>query len=276
MCRLFGSRTRAPSAVAHELFHGANALRVQSREHPDGWGLGWYENGAPRVVRSLTPAHGDRDFEKLSQFVQATTVVAHVRKASIGRVAQENTHPFQRGTWLFAHNGTVPGWEQARGPLENLIDPSLRSSLHGETDSERCFLLFLTRLRRRCPVDAALVEPAAAALAETVELVRKVVEEAAQASAQEPPASSPEAAQASTTFLATDGRLLLACRRGRTLSISSPAPDAEGRCDYVALASEDPGEPLPGGARAWRPLAEGSLVAVDEELRLTVTSLPQG
>jgi glutamine amidotransferase len=83
MCRLFGSRTRAPSRVAHELFHGANALRVQSREHPDGWGLGWYENGAPRVVRSLTPAHGDQDFEKLSQFVHAQTVVAHVRKASI-------------------------------------------------------------------------------------------------------------------------------------------------------------------------------------------------
>ena len=42
MCRLFGCRTATPGAVAHELLHGANALRVQSREHPDGWGLGWY------------------------------------------------------------------------------------------------------------------------------------------------------------------------------------------------------------------------------------------
>lgn len=260
MCRLFGSRTRTPSGVSHELFHGANALRVQSREHPDGWGLGWYEQGAPRVVRSLTPAHGDRDFEKLSQFVTAQTVVAHVRKASIGRVAEENTHPFQRGRWLFAHNGTLPGWEAARGKLEDLIDAPLRTELRGETDSERCFLLFLSRLRRRCDTDAADAGAAAAALGETVALVRQLVE----------PAEKP----ASTTFLVTDGRLLLACRRGRTLYISSPQPDAAGRCEYVAIASEDPGEPPPGGARAWRLLPEDALVAVDEELRLRVTSLP--
>jgi predicted glutamine amidotransferase len=260
MCRLFGSRTRAASAASHELFLGANALRVQSREHPDGWGLGWYENGAPRVVRSLTPAHGDADFEKLSHFVSAQTVVAHVRKASVGRVAQENTHPFQRGPWLFAHNGTLPNWEASRSRLEALIDPALRDGLRGETDSERCFLLFLTRLRRRCSIEDADVSSASAALAETVALVREIVE----------PAEKP----ASTTFLVTDGRLLLACRRGRTLFLSSPAPDAGGSCDYVAVASEDPGEPPPGGKRAWRLLPEESLVAVDAELRVRVTSLP--
>jgi predicted glutamine amidotransferase len=259
MCRLFGSRTREPGSVSHELFHGANALRVQSREHPDGWGLGWFENGAARVVRSLTPAHGDTEFEKLSHFVNATTVVAHVRKASVGRVAQENTHPFQRGSWLFAHNGTLPDWERVRAPIEKLIDPSLRAALHGETDSERCFFLFLTRLRRLCDVDEADAGAAAAALAETVALVRETVET--------------DGAKASTCFLATDGRVMVACRRGRTLFVSSPAPDAEGRCAYVAIASEDPGEPPPGGRRAWRLLPEEALIAVDQRLRLKVTSL---
>lgn len=259
MCRLFGCRSFAPGAVAHELFHGANALRVQSKEHPDGWGVGWYERDVPRVVRSLTPAHGDADFAKLSHFVNAQTVLAHVRKASVGRVSAENTHPFQRGPWLFAHNGTVPRWERARGPLESLIDPSLRGALRGETDSERCFLLFLSRLRHRCGLERPDAGSAAAALAETVRLVREVAER--------------DGEKASTTFLATDGRLLLACRRGRTLLISSPEPDGEGRCEYVAIASEDPGEPPLGGGRAWRPLPEEALVAVDEQLRLAVTSL---
>ncbi len=259
MCRLFGCRSRDPGAVSHELFHGANALRVQSREHPDGWGVGWYEGPAPRVVRSLTPAHGDAAFQKLSQFVSATTVIAHVRKASVGRVAAENTHPFQRGPWLFAHNGTLPQWERARAPLEELIHPSLRRELRGETDSERCFFLFLSRLRRHCDVERADVGSAAAALAETVALVREIVEHGGEI--------------ASTTFLATDGRLLLACRRGRTLFLSSPAPDRDGRCAYVAVASEDPGEPPPGGKRAWRLLPDEALVAVDERLRLKVTSL---
>jgi glutamine amidotransferase len=249
MCRLFGSRTREPGRVSHELFHGANALRVQSREHPDGWGLGWYENGAPRVVRSLTPAHGDEEFEKLSHYVAAPTILAHVRKASVGRVAPENTHPFQRGAWLFAHNGTIPEWDRVRAPLEAQIDPSLRAALHGETDSERCFFLFLTRLRRRCDVDAADVESAAAALAETVAAVKELAEPAA------------------TTFIATDGRLMIACRRGRTLFVSS----ANG--EYAAFASEDPGEPPPGGKRAWLLLPENALVAVDTDLRLRVSSL---
>jgi glutamine amidotransferase len=258
MCRLFGCRSRDPGGVSHELFHGANALRVQSREHPDGWGLGWYEAGAPRVIRSLTPAHGDADFEKLSHFVAAQTVFAHVRKASVGGIGLQNTHPFQRGPWLFAHNGTVPDWERVRGPLEARIEPALRSELRGETDSERCFLLFLSRLRRRCDPEKAEVSAAAAALAETVALVREVSE---------------RGEEASTTFLITDGRLLLACRRRRTLFLSSPAPDAHGRCGYVAVASEDPGEPPPGGKRAWRLLPEDALIAVDAELRLKVTSL---
>ena len=259
MCRLFGCRSRDASGVSHELFHGANALRVQSREHPDGWGVGWYEERTPRVVRSLTPAHGDADFEKLSRFVTAQTVIAHVRKASVGKVAEVNTHPFQRGPWLFAHNGTLPDWERVRGPLEDLIEPGLRKELRGETDSERCFLLFLTRLRRQRGAESADAASAAAALAETVSLIRELAEAGGQ--------------PASTTFLLTDGRLLLACRRGRTLFISSPAPDADGRCEYVAFASEDPGEPPLGGKRAWRLVPEEALVAVDADLRLNVTSL---
>jgi glutamine amidotransferase len=182
-----------------------------------------------------------------------------VRKASVGRVSEENTHPFQRGRWLFMHNGTLPQWENNRSRLEELIAPALREKLRGETDSERCFLLFLTRLMRRCEPYQADVESAAAALAETISLLRATVET--------------DGEPASTTFLATDGRLLLACRRGRTLYLASPAPDAQGCCDYVAVASEDPGTPPPGGKHGWRLVPEESLVAVDPELRLRVTPL---
>jgi predicted glutamine amidotransferase len=257
MCRLFGCVSREPGPVTHELFHAANALRVQSKEHPDGWGLGWYENGSPRVVRSLTPAHGDAEFEKLSHFVSAQTVLAHVRKASVGAISPENTHPFQRGPWLFAHNGTLPEWEAVREPLEALLHPSLRAELRGETDSERCFLLFLTRLRRRCDLENASSADAIAALRETQALLKQTL-----------------TAEASTTFVLTDGRLMLACRRGRTLFVSAPPKDDQGRCTYVAVASEDPGEPPPGEPRrrSWRLLPEESILAVDEELRLTLTA----
>ena len=225
------------------MLHGANSLRQQSREHPDGWGLGWYENGAPRVVRSLTPAHGDADFEKLSQYVRASTVVAHVRKASVGKVAPENTHPFQRGPWLFAHNGTLPEWPRVRPLLEERIAPALREQVRGETDSERCFYVFLSFLRGAEP---------AAALAQTVAAVRELYRDA-----KEPP---------STTFLATDGHTMIACRSGRTLHVSTGKT-------YVALASEDPGEPPPGGRGKWELLPENALVSVDPDLKFRVTAL---
>src|SRR5207248_2033123 len=99
---------------------------------------------------------------------------------------------------------------QHKAALEAEIAPALREKLRGETDSERCFLLFLTRLMRRCEIDAADADSAAAALGETVALVREIVE---------------TKAPASTTFLATDGRILLACRRGRTLHVASPPAD---------------------------------------------------
>jgi predicted glutamine amidotransferase len=257
MCRLFGCLSREPGPVTHELFRAANALRVQSKEHPDGWGLGWYENGMPHVVRSLTPAHGDAEFEKLSHYVSAQTVVAHVRKASVGAISPENTHPFQRGPWLFAHNGTLPEWEAVRGPLEAQLEPGLRSELRGETDSERCFYLFLTRLLHRCDLENASTSDAIEALRETQALLKQ---------------TSP--APASTTFLITDGRLMLACRRGRTLFISAPPADDQGRCTYVAVASEDPGAPPPGEPRrkSWRQLPEESILAVDQQLRLTISA----
>jgi glutamine amidotransferase len=257
MCRLFGCQSREPGPLTHELFHATNALRVQSKEHPDGWGLGWYEEGQPRVVRSLTGAHGDQEFEKVSHFVTARTVIAHVRKASVGAVAPQNTHPFQHGGWLFAHNGTLPEWDAVRAPLEALIDPSLLAQVRGETDSERCFFLFLTRLRKRCDLHGARVDDAVEALRETQTLLKETLP-----------------APASTTFILSDGRLFLACRRGRTLFFSAPPLDGGGSCNYVAVASEDPEAPPPGEPRrkSWRQLPEEAILAVDADLRLRISA----
>jgi predicted glutamine amidotransferase len=258
MCRLFGCRTAAPGGVAHELLHGANALRVQSREHPDGWGVGWYVGRVPQVTRSLTAAHGDEDFEAVSSFVTASTILAHIRKASVGRVALENTHPFEWGPWLFAHNGTIAEWEKCRAAVEAEIDPALRDKLRGETDSERCFLLFLTRLSRRCDPTAATFADSAAALAETVATVGRTC-----------------GAEAATTFLATDGRVMLACRRGRTLYVSAAEPESAGRVAWFAVASEDPclHDPAPPGRGAWREVRPNTIVGVDSDLRLCHATL---
>ena len=272
MCRLFGSRSLKPGGVAHALLRGSNALREQSREHPDGWGLAWYVGGEPQLARSLAPAHADDDFAEVvggagsaaaRAFVEADTVLAHIRKASVGRVALENTHPFQRGRWVFAHNGTLPHWERCAGALESLLEPSLRRSLRGETDSERCFLLFLTQLARLGEVERPGFAKAAQALRATVAaVVRTTAALAAEASEPEP--------RASTTFLLTDGQLMIACRSGRPLQLSAPPADPSGRVPWFAVSSEDPtGKAQAGGERAaFREVPDSAIVGVDAELGL--------
>ncbi len=264
MCRIYACRSHHSRGAESELLAAENALRLQSHEHPDGWGLAWYKDGAPQVIRSVAAAHADEEFARAASQLRASTIVAHVRKASVGEVALENTHPFQHGRWIFVHNGTIPEWETARPLLEEQVDEPLRKLLRGDTDSERCFALFLSKLSRRCDPDAAPFDHVASALRETVAAVRE---------ASEPSADS----KASTTFLVTDGRVLLACRRGRSLHMQTPAPDEEGRVGWFSVSSEHPGRlaPRPGAVEGeadkhppWHPIDENSWVGVDGSLRV--------
>src|SRR5512135_3491975 len=148
MCRLFVQHA-SPAHDLHEpLCTARNALRMQSHRHPHGWGIGWYDAAGVQVRRGVMPAHADEDFLAAAREARSEIVLAHVRDASIGAVVEENTHPFVHGPWLFAHNGTVARYERLpriAAALEAEIDPCFRSAIRGDTDSERCLFVFLTR-----------------------------------------------------------------------------------------------------------------------------------
>jgi glutamine amidotransferase len=193
------------------------------------------------------PAHADLDFVRAGRAARSRIVLAHVRDASIGRVAIENTHPFVEGPWVFAHNGTVARYKRSRAVREALlaaISPSRRRRLVGETDSERCFQLFLSRLDQRPGRSPPTVEDVRVALAETVALVRAVADRGEHRSTM--------------NFLVSDGRLLCACRHGKPLHLALPAP---GRT-LVAVASEPIGRP------GWEEVPEEGFVGVDRGLRV--------
>ena len=69
-------------------------------------------------------------------------LVSHVRRKTVGETSLVNTHPFERGRWVFAHNGTVEdvAWLRAQTSRERLAE------VRGETDSELLFAWLLTRL----------------------------------------------------------------------------------------------------------------------------------
>jgi predicted glutamine amidotransferase len=244
MCRLFGFRSDAPARVHHALVTEPNSLRLQSQEHKDGWGIAFYPDEAgPQLAKGLEPAHQDPEYERISNQVSARTVLAHVRLASIGPVAAQNAHPFVHGRWSFAHNGTVRDFERHREAIEARIAPELRGLIRGETDSERCFYLFLTELGAHASA-AVPLEDVARALARTALSLLRLTE-------------APDGDRTSTNFLASDGRRMLATRRGRTLSYWQDGREPR----QVVIASER----LFGDA-GWQELGEESVIGVDEDL----------
>src|SRR5690349_15075069 len=178
MCRLFGFRSVIPSQVHRSLLSAENALGTQSSNHPDGWGVAYYVDGAPHLTRSPQTALSDQLFRRLSGVVASETVLAHVRKATQGENTVLNCHPFQYGRFTFAHNGDIPGFDAVRESLMSHVEPRLRRYVLGETDSEVLFYLLLTLLARRTPLAGEVAaDDLARAIDETVSLVRSITDQ---------------------------------------------------------------------------------------------------
>lgn len=258
MCRLLGIRSQSPCSVRRSLLTAENALLVQSHEHPDGWGIGWWTERSPQpaVVRSPGAAFREAAFASEAERVRSTAVIAHVRKASVGPVRLENAHPFCWGPWLFAHNGTVADFDRHRSAIEKEIDPDFAEVVVGDTDSARCFGIFLSRLARIADPGGEVTLPQVAqALAETVEAVAAIAD---------PGATTPSA----TTFLVGNGSLMLAYRRGRSLFYSTgdgaERTAAEGApVERLAIASEKI-----SAAESWHEVPVDGMVGVDREMRI--------
>ncbi|RMG12384.1 MAG: class II glutamine amidotransferase [Deltaproteobacteria bacterium] len=272
MCRVFGFRSATESSVHHSLVRARNALTVQSKQHPDGWGIACYVGDRPELTRGTGAAFVEGSFGRTARMVSSHTVVAHVRKASCGAVRRANSHPFVRGRWVFAHNGDVARWEAVRGAVEAEIDPALLGTLEGETDSERCFLLFLTLLKGRgvdlegadLPFDIV-----ASALTDTVARLRALAD---------PGAPKPSV----LTFVVSNGPVLAAIHSGNTLWYSTHkvrcrerdrCPLLDAVCERPARAGEPvrhllvASEPL-STENVWYAVPDGAVVGVDGAMRL--------
>ena len=133
MCRVLGSVSSEPLSIRHELLEAENPMIRQSEHHDSGWGMAVYERAdgeEPVLVRFPEAAHQDDDFHRATDLVGRIFNV-HVRRATLGGLTLENTHPFQLSGYTFCHNGTVISFPR-------LLEPGVRPP-HGETDSEAVF-----------------------------------------------------------------------------------------------------------------------------------------
>lgn len=238
---MFAVRANEPVKI-DRAFEGLARL---SHEHKDGWGVVHFDGGNPWTETSSRTARDCDRFDSFGRVTATTSLMAHIRLASVGAVHTDNSHPFIAGPLAFMHNGTLNDFENRRSLIEAEIAPSILASLKGQTDSERCFGLLLTYLGSP---DRDL-DRCAAALRRMVSFVSRTCDG--------PPAETPSA----LNFLVSDGRWLLATRRGRTLFVAE-------RSGTRFIASESL-----WSDESWTPVPENSLVRIDEQLALQIEAL---
>ncbi len=278
MCRLYGFLASAPTKVDCTLVRAQNALLAQSRsdEHglanPDGWGIGFYLDGKPSVEKRDTAAYEDLHFSAAAARVSARAVVAHVRRATVGRPAPNNTHPFSWGRWTFAHNGTVSAFARVAPELERATDPDLLVARAGTTDSELLFLWLLAELRR-AGIDLERSEGETLRLGRWVgESIRRIDRLCSRQEGAEP---------AALNILLTDGVGLVGVRWGRSLHWLERAGvrDCEvcGHCHAPTEAGDGYRAVVVASERisgeSWREVPERSLLSVDGSLRVEIEGL---
>jgi predicted glutamine amidotransferase len=153
MCQLLGMNCNAPTDVTFS-FRGFAQRGGHTDHHTDGWGIAFFEgDGSPASVDSdkglrhfvdHQPAWESPVAELIRRYpIKSRNVIAHIRKATQGRVALENCHPFVRELWgrywVFAHNGDLKEFS-----------PRLHGSFRpvGSTDSERAFCWIMQELAK--------------------------------------------------------------------------------------------------------------------------------
>jgi predicted glutamine amidotransferase len=140
MCQLLALNANTPTDIAFS-FAGFSS---RADEHKDGFGIAFFEQ---RGVRLFVDPHSARDSpvaEMVRRYpIRSRNIIAHIRKATQGHVALENTHPFVRELWgrywVFAHNGNLADYS-----------PRLHAAFRpvGDTDSERAFCWLMQELAK--------------------------------------------------------------------------------------------------------------------------------
>ncbi|MEP6965896.1 MAG: class II glutamine amidotransferase [Polaromonas sp.] len=150
MCQLLGMNCNAPTDVTFS-FSGFAQRGGRTDQHSDGWGIAFFEGdasaGSDKGLRHFVDHQAACESpvaELIRRYpIKSRNVIAHIRKATQGRVALENCHPFVRELWgrywVFAHNGDLKDFSPR---LHGCFKPV------GNTDSERAFCWIMQELAK--------------------------------------------------------------------------------------------------------------------------------
>jgi glutamine amidotransferase len=278
MCRLFGFRSVINSQVHSSLVHADNALSSQSVRHPDGWGVAYYQEDTPHLIKSVDRAIDDQIFHKVSGVVSSHTVLAHIRKATHGSLNILNSHPFQYGNWVFAHNGNLKDFDTYRGKLLNYIDPMLKNFILGTTDSEILFFILLSLIKKRQPLSEKNIE-----LVVLKEITEELCAIVCKYSGPLYGGDDNDPKENHITYLLTSGKVMVGFNGGQNLNYTTYKNSCSERdtCSHYSAICENEAsnnekinhlifssENLQG-ENIWKNIKKGELIGVNSEMTLS-------
>jgi glutamine amidotransferase len=277
MIRLFAYVGNEPERIKCALYPARAALVTDIGANPDGWGLGFFQGGEVLLHKQPKAQPGQVDFYARVRDLRSDVVVGHVREATVGKAQkQENTHPFRFRSWLFAHSGTVANFAAIKNELLESVPDFLRRNIRGTTDSEHLFHLFLAFLHDGGKLEDHNISTAEAqgAMRATIAFVERL-------------AGGAGAGKSELNLVATNGRILLAVRHGRPMSIlrvngiaDCPVCREEGRAPDERRIPHDllrsvlvlsNGE-HPAGA-GWEQVPESSILSITHSIQTSVVPI---
>jgi glutamine amidotransferase len=249
----------------------------QSRRHPDGWGLVYYIADSPHVVKSTNTAESDELFHHLSGIVTSQTVLAHIRKATHGKLSILNTHPFQYGKWTFAHNGNVTELGDKKPKILEKTSKEISPYCLGETDSELIFYFLLSYIQK-----GANLHDSNPDLKTVMENLKLGLVDLAQIIGTLSIKDTGISTENYLTFVLSNGPIMLAFNGGLTLYYSthkklcperstctSFTPACEKKAEHLDKVNHMifSSEPLQG-ENVWYKVEPGDLMGVDHRMHL--------
>ena len=142
MCKMLGVSS-AKRVRVNELLQ---EFYSHSDKHPHGWGLATFYHGSASVEKEPTQALKSLYLkERLSHKMDVSTLLAHIRLATMGSMEYGNSHPFVKRdstgrAWTLVHNGTIFNYP-ALTPYQQCQE--------GDTDSERILLYLVDQIDQK-------------------------------------------------------------------------------------------------------------------------------
>lgn len=252
MCQLLGMNCNTPTDIVFSF----TGFATRAEEHKDGFGVAFFEGRGTRCFVDAQNARDSPVADMVRRYpIKSENVIAHIRKATQGRVALENCHPFVRELWgrywVFAHNGDLKGFA-----------PRLHGAFRpvGDTDSERAFCWLLQEMSK-AHADVPSVAELSATLAELAPQI---------------------AAHGSFNFMLSNGQALWAhCSTHLHYLVrqhpfrSAALQDADLRVDFAELTTQQDRvaivvtEPLTSD-EPWTALAPGTMRVFENGLPLPI------